>query len=82
VLKTSLEEIIMLMQTGWGLSRVAKVEFDKKIAGMFDMSVIGFKSWPVIGGKANGVKTEILTAMAFTRRDKFNLTENSFSLAR
>ena len=72
----------MMMQVGRGLSHVAQVEFQKKIADMFDMSKNQFKTWPVVNGKANGVATSTLTTIAFNRRTKFNLTESSFSLAR
>lgn len=65
-----------------GLSYVALTGWKAKIDGMFDMRQQGFKFWPIIGGKANGVLVAKLQEIATARVVKCNVTESSFSLAR
>jgi hypothetical protein len=64
------------------LKAVALAGFKAKIDQMFDMSATAFKSWPLVAGRANGVKADVLVGIAASRFTKCNVTESTFSLAR
>ena len=72
----------MQMQVGKGISMVARVEFERKLADMLDMSKVTFKSWPIVNGRANGIPLTVLKDRAFQRRIQFNDEKNRFSIAR
>lgn len=72
----------MQNKIGSGLKAVALAGFKAKIDQMFDMRATAFKSWPVVAGRANGVKVDVLVGIAASRFTKCNVTESTFSLAR
>lgn len=72
----------MQNKIGSGLKAVALDGFKAKIDQMFDMRATAFKSWPVVAGRANGVKVDVLVGIAASRFTKCSVTESTFSLAR
>ncbi len=72
----------MQNKIGGGLKAVALAGYMAKIDAMFDMRKQAFKTWPIVGGKANGVLVTKLQEIATARVVKCNVTESSFNLAR
>lgn len=66
---------------GMGLKSVALAGFKAKINQMFDMRATAFKSWPVVAGRANSVKIDVLMQIAATRGVPCCVTPSAFSLA-